>query len=109
MNYLNQTTLDKTKLKETINAELNHIQSQLDTLKLQVEIDPKALSGLTKQLDAILSESFKITAGQLGSSLPSVGSKDPLRGLTARAQELKEEAAALSQVHEIRLLSNGGV
>lgn len=109
MNDLNQTTLDKTKLKETINAELNHIQGQLDTLKLQVEIDPKALSGLTKQLDAILSESFKAAAGRLGSSLPSAGSKDPLSGLTARAQELKEEASALSQVHEIRLLSNGGV
>ena len=51
-----QAKLDEAKSKTTINADLAKLQTQLNKLKLQVEIDPKALLALTKQLEDLLDQ-----------------------------------------------------
>lgn len=59
-----QSKLDEAKSKSNINADIDKIQSQLDKLKIQAEIDPKTISNLTKQLEGILNQ--KIVISEIG-------------------------------------------
>ena len=65
-----QAKLDEAKSKSNINADLDKIQSQIDKLKIQAEIDPKTLSNLTKQLEGIINQ--KITISNIGINQNSV-------------------------------------
>ncbi len=56
-----QAKLDEVKSKGNINADINKIQSQLDKLKIQAEIDPKTISNLVKQLEGILNQKINIS------------------------------------------------
>lgn len=59
-----QAKLDEAKSKGNVNADIDKIQGQIDKLKLQVEVDPKTLSNLTKQLEGIINQ--KITISNIG-------------------------------------------
>ena len=59
-----QAKLDEAKSKGLINADIEKIQQQVDKLKLQVEIDPKSISNLVKQLESVLNQ--KITISNIG-------------------------------------------
>lgn len=59
-----QAKLDEAKSKGNVNADIEKIQSQIDKLKIQVEIDPKTISNLVKQLEGILNQ--KITISNIG-------------------------------------------
>lgn len=48
-----QTKLDEAKAKGNINADIEKIQSQINKLKIQVEIDPKSISDITKQMSKL--------------------------------------------------------
>lgn len=48
-----QAKLDEAKSKGNVNADINKLQSQLDKLKVQVEIDPKSISNITQQMSKL--------------------------------------------------------
>ncbi len=56
-----QAKLDEAKSKGNINADINKIQSQINKLKVQAEIDPKTISNLVKQLEGILNQKINIS------------------------------------------------
>lgn len=56
-----QAKLDEAKSKGNVNADLVKLQSQIDKLKIQAEIDPKTISNLTKQLEGIINQKITIS------------------------------------------------
>lgn len=56
-----QAKLDEAKSKGNINSDIEKIQEKINKLKLQVEIDPKTISDITKQLEGILNQEIKIS------------------------------------------------
>ncbi len=56
-----QAKLDEVKSKENVNTDIDKIQSQIDKLKIQAEIDPKAISNLVKQLETVLNQKINIS------------------------------------------------
>ena len=56
-----QAKLDEAKSKGNINSDIKNVQGQIDKLKVQAEIDPKAISNLVKQLEGIINHKINIT------------------------------------------------
>lgn len=56
-----QAKLDEAKSKGNINSDIDKIQSQIDHLKVQVEIDPKTVSNLVKQIEDVLNQKINIS------------------------------------------------
>lgn len=56
-----QAKLDEAKSKGNINSDIKRIESQINKLKIQAEIDPKAISNLVKQLEGVLNQKINIT------------------------------------------------
>jgi len=56
-----QVKLDEAKSKGNINDDIDKIQSQIDKLKIQAEIDPKTISNLVKQLETVLNQKINIS------------------------------------------------
>ncbi len=56
-----QAKLDEAKSKGNINTDISKIQSQIDKLKVQAEIDPKTISNLIKQLENVLNQKINIS------------------------------------------------
>ena len=59
-----QAKLDEAKSKNNVNADIDEIQTKLDKLKIQAEIDPKTVSDIVNQLESILNQ--KITISNIG-------------------------------------------
>ena len=56
-----QAKLDEAKSKGNVNSDIDKIQSQIDKLKIQAEIDPKAISNLVKQLENVLNQKINVS------------------------------------------------
>ena len=56
-----QAKLDEAKSKGNINSDIKKIQSQLDKLKIQTEIDRKTFSNFLKQLEEITNQEITIS------------------------------------------------
>lgn len=63
-----QAKLDEMKSKGNINSDIDALQSKIDKLKIQAEIDPKTISTITSQLEAILNQKIDITNININSS-----------------------------------------
>lgn len=48
-----QAKLDEAKSKGNVNADIDKLQSQLNKLKVQVEINPKSISNITQQMSKL--------------------------------------------------------
>lgn len=59
-----QAKLDEAKSKGNVNADIDKIQNQLDKLKVQVEIDPKAVQKLADSIGKLVNQ--KITISNIG-------------------------------------------
>lgn len=59
-----QAKLNEAKSKENVNGDIDKIQSQLDKLKVQVEIDPKATQKLADDIGKLINQ--KITISNIG-------------------------------------------
>lgn len=59
-----QAKLDEAKSKGNVNADIEKIQSQLNKLKVQVEIDPKAAQKLADNIGKLINQ--KITISDIG-------------------------------------------
>ena len=55
-----QAKLDEAKSKGNINSDIKKVQNQIDKLKVQAEIDPKALSKLVKQVENAINQKINI-------------------------------------------------
>lgn len=56
-----QAKLDEAKSKKALNSDIKKIQDQINKLKLQAEVDPKAISRIVKQLEDILNQKITIS------------------------------------------------
>lgn len=56
-----QAKLDEVKSKGNINSNIKRIQSQIDKLKIQAEIDPKSISNIIKQIQKIANQKINIS------------------------------------------------
>lgn len=56
-----QAKLDEAKSKGNINSDIDKIQTQINRLKIQAEIDPKTISNLVKQLETVLNQKINIS------------------------------------------------
>lgn len=59
-----QAKLDEAKSKGNVNADIKELQNQLDKLKVQVEIDPKAAQKLADNIGKLINQ--KITISDIG-------------------------------------------
>lgn len=55
-----QAKLDEAKSKNNLNKDLAKLQSKLDKVKLQAEIDPKTIASLTRELEVIINPKIKL-------------------------------------------------
>ncbi|MDE7435404.1 MAG: hypothetical protein K2N01_06245 [Lachnospiraceae bacterium] len=74
-----QAKLDQQKSKQSINADLKTLQNQIDPIKLQIKVDPKASSGI-KSLLATIKEAFTslqsmLSGVRLFSELQNIGKR----------------------------------
>lgn len=56
-----QAKLDEAKSKGNINSDIDKLQNQINKLKVQAEIDPKAISNLVKQLEGVINQKINIS------------------------------------------------
>lgn len=56
-----QAKLDEAKSKGNINSDIDKIQTQINKLKIQTEIDPKTISNLVRQLETVLNQKINIS------------------------------------------------
>ena len=74
-----QAKLDQQKSKQSINADLKTLQNQIDPIKLQIKVDPKASSGI-KSLQTTIKEAFTslqstLSGVRLFSELQNIGKR----------------------------------
>ena len=63
-----QSKLNEAKSKGLINADIDKIQSQINKLKLQAEIDPNSIKNITQQLSKAVGQSININDIQINQS-----------------------------------------
>ena len=56
-----QAKLDEAKSKGNVNADIKELQNQLDTLKVQVELDPKAAQKLADSIGKLVKQKIVIS------------------------------------------------
>lgn len=56
-----QAKLDEAKSKGNVNSDINKLQSQLDNLKVQVELDPKSAQKLANDIGKLLNQQITIS------------------------------------------------
>lgn len=82
-----QAKLDEAKSKGNVNADIEKLQSQLNKLKVQVEIDPKATQKLADDIGKLINQ--KITISNIGI--------DTKAGIKAGQEYGKQVSQSISQ------------
>lgn len=109
-----QAKLDEAKSKGNINGDIGKIQEQLDKLKIQAEIDPKSISNIVKQLEAILNQKINISNinfdAKTGQQVGNTIAKNITDGISKSGSKINNEIKKVTeQISKIQLLSNGGI
>lgn len=109
-----QAKLDEAKSKGNINADIGKLQNQLNKLKVQVELDPKALSNIVKQLESALSQKINIpnltVDSKVGQQIGNNIGQNIADGISKTSGKVSAEIQKIAnQVNKIQLLSNGGI
>lgn len=108
-----QAKLDEASLKG-IKGNLEQLQKEFNELKLQVEIDPKSISNIVKQLEGILNQKINIpninfdakTGRQVGNTI----AQNITDGISKSSSKINNEIKKVTeQISKIQLLSNGGI
>lgn len=109
-----QAKLDEEKSKGNVNANIRELQNQLDKLKLQVELDPKSITNIVKQIESALGQKIKMpniaidtkTGQQIGTNI----GQNIADGISKSSGKVNAEIQKIAnQVNKIQLLSNGGI
>lgn len=91
-----QAKLDEEKSKGNVNSDIDKIQSQLDKLKIQAEIDPKAAQKLADSIGKLVNQ--KITISNIGidtKSATKAGQDYGKQFNQGLSQELKNNSSKL--------------
>ena len=109
-----QAKLDEAKSKGNVNADIKELQNQLDKLKVQVEIDPKSLTKIVKQLESTLGQKINIpnitVDSKVGEQIGNNIADNVANGISKASGKVDAEVQKLAnQVNKIQLLSNGGI
>ena len=109
-----QAKLDEAKSKGNVNADIKELQNQLDKLKVQVEIDPKSLTKIVKQLESTLGQKINIpnitVDSKVGEQIGNNIADNIANGISKASGKVDAEVQKLAnQVNKIQLLSNGGI
>lgn len=107
-----QAKLDEAKSKGNVNSDIDKLQSQLDKLKVQVEIDPKSLSNIVKQLESALNQKINISNisfdSKTGQKIGANIAQDIANGINKSGKIDAEIQKLTNRISEIkRLMDNG--
>lgn len=108
-----QAKLDEAKSKGNVNADIKVLQNQLDKLKIQVEIDPKLLSNIVKQLESALGQKIKIpniaVDSKIGQQIGTNIGQNVADGINKSSEKVNAEVQKLAnKVNKIQLSMDNG-
>lgn len=107
-----QAKLDEAKSKVNVNSDIDKLQSQLDKLKVQVEIDPKSLSNIVKQLESALNQKINISNisfdSKTGQKIGTNIAQDIANGINKSGKIDAELQKITNQVNKIQLSMDNG-
>ena len=103
-----QAKLDEAKSKGNVNADIKELQNQLDKLKVQVEIDPKSLTKIVKQLGSTLGQKINIpniiVDSKVGEQIGNNVADNIANGISKASGKVDAEVQKLAnQVNKIQL------
>lgn len=103
-----QAKLDEAKSKGNVNADIKELQNQLDKLKVQVEIDPKSLTKIVKQLESTLGQKINIpnitVDSKVGEQIGNNIADNIANGISKASGKVDAEVQKLAnQVNKIQL------
>lgn len=91
-----QAKLNEAKSKENVNGDIDKIQSQLDKLKIQAELDPKAAQKLADSIGKLINQKIVISnIGIDGKSATKAGQEYGKQFSQGVSQELKSNSLKL--------------
>ena len=91
-----QAKLDEAKSKGNVNADIEKLQSQLNKLKVQVEIDPKETQKLADNIGKLINQKITISnIGIDGKSATKAGQEYGKQFSQGVSQELKSNSLKL--------------
>lgn len=108
-----QAKLDEEKSKGNVNANIRELQNQLDKLKLQVELDPKSITNIVKQIESALGQKIKMpniaidtkTGQQIGTNI----GQNIADGISKSSGKVNAEIQKIAnQVNKIQLSMGDG-
>ena len=108
-----QAKLDEAKSKGNVNADIKELQNQLDKLKVQVEIDPKSLTKIVKQLESTLGQKINIpnitVDSKVGEQIGNNVADNIANGISKASGKVDAEVQKLAnQVNKIQLSMDNG-
>lgn len=103
-----QAKLDEAKSKGNVNADIKELQNQLDKLKVQVELDPKSLANIVKQLESALGQKINIpnitVNSKVGQQIGNNIADNIANGISKASSKVDAEVQKLAnQVNRIQL------
>lgn len=109
-----QAKLDEAKSKSNVNADIKELQNQLDKLKVQIELDPKSIAKIVKQLESALGQKIKLpnisVDSKIGQQIGNNIGQNIVDGISKSSGKVNAEVQKIAnQVNKIQLLSNGGI
>lgn len=103
-----QAKLDEVKSKVNVNADIKELQSQLDKLKVQVELDPKSITNIVKQLESALGQKIKLpnisVDSKIGQQIGNNIGQNIVDGISKSSGKVNAEVQKIAnQVNKIQL------
>lgn len=107
-----QGKLDEAKSKANVKADISKLQNELDKLKIQVEIDPKSLSNIVKQLESALGQKIKMpniaVDSKVGQQIGTNIGQNVVDGISKSSGKVNAEVQKIAnQVNKIQLSMDG--
>ena len=108
-----QAKLDEAKSKVNVNADIKELQNQLDKLKVHVEIDPKSLTKIVKQLESTLGQKINIpnitVDSKVGEQIGNNIADNIANGISKASGKVDAEVQKIAnQVNKIQLSMDNG-
>ena len=108
-----QAKLDEAKSKGNVNADIKELQSQLDKLKVQVELDPKSITNIVKQLESALGQKIKLpnisVDSKIGQQIGTNIGQNIVDGISKTSGKVNAEVRKIAnQVNKIQLSMDNG-
>lgn len=109
-----QAKLDEAKSIENVKTDIDKLQRQLDKLKVQVELDPKSITNIIKQLESALGQKIKLpnisVDSKIGQQIGTNIEQNIIDGISKSSGKINAEVQKIAnQVNKIQLsIETGG-